>query len=130
MNDRFKFRVWSKANNKWCDEDYQFIDNDGNVLVSRYDDDIYYHCLPDDVLVVNQCTGLKDKNGNLIYEGDVLKNHREEVCVVHWINETCQFALYDEEGNLSDLMQKEYLSSNWEIVGNIHKSPELLRTDE
>lgn len=59
--DRFKFRVWNPIHKRY-DHSF-FLDTDG-VLWGG-------HC-PRESAIIEQCTGLEDKNGNLIYEGDLV----------------------------------------------------------
>lgn len=77
---------------------------------------------------IGQYTGLKDKNGKEIYEGDIISNGYEN-CLVVWVKEIAGFML--------KLLIKEYENKEWtnpmidlkndeEVIGNIYDNPELL----
>lgn len=71
MNDRFKFRAWNKAENMYHYNAECAYDSMGGTPPLM--DDSFAGVLCNDDYVVEQCTGLKDKNGKLIYEGDIIR---------------------------------------------------------
>ena len=78
---------------------------------------------------VGQYTGLKNKNGTKIFEGDILKrtDSENELINICWDLDRGGFLMcyieYDECYNLEEL-------PSCEIIGNIHDNPELLEVEE
>ncbi len=77
---------------------------------------------------VGQYTGLKDKNGKEIYEGDILKNKREENFKLYWNEEMCAFYLQNISWLSEDTPVEFHRMENFEIIGNIFENKELLTT--
>ena len=79
-----------------------------------------------DKIILMQCTGLKDKNGTLIFEGDILKYSG----IVEWDNIQNRWSCIDIHwNNRRERHSLPYLTSPLEIIGNIHENPELLENN-
>ena len=128
MNDRFKFRgmtlggEWVYGNLAIINEKIKFFGmtiGAGYYISNKVGMPFAYPVRPE---TVGQCTGLKDKNGKLIYEGDVLKlidQGIEYEVSVYWESGMYCFAITSNSANLvfSDLSDNE---TTCEIIGNIH----------
>lgn len=138
MNDRFRFRAWDKSFHKYCE----------NVIVSTINEKITVYgrlvngrtqLIPNSHVVLEQCIGLKDKNGRLIYEGDILdfdlsipKNGGHYRGIVYWQtqNNLIGWMISSLKHTWSwDIRQIAHPNDwmTWAVViGNIHENPELL----
>lgn len=83
-----------------------------------------------DLDTVGECTGLRDKNGKLIFEGDMCCNTRTgEIVSVKWHGTMAGFvwSKRKEKSNLFDFGELFRAHDKYEIIGNIHDNPELVK---
>ncbi len=79
---------------------------------------------------VGQFTGLTDKNGTKIFEGDIVKSNLENQSLmsIEWLEDSSQFATVWNNGGC--VMTFDYIEpTDIEVIGNIHDNPELLGGD-
>lgn len=74
---------------------------------------------------LEQCTGLKDKNGQLIYENDLIKID-DDVAVINWSDYYARFMLESSE-DIFDF-ERSY-AEECEVIGNIHENADLIKVD-
>lgn len=73
---------------------------------------------------IMQYTGLKDKNGVEIYEGDILGWGLDPTAKVGWSSYDAQFEIIDIRDGESRQMIKDEVEEEFEIIGNIYENPD------
>lgn len=130
-----KYRAWDKETQTMLD--VSLIDFKKSVLVGEHWDFGETNFINFDDIHLMQSTGLKDKNGKEIFEGDILTDGYTTGVIRN--HPTLGFYTVDEsstEGYLSDTVgiedfeeAKEFIRNSIEIIGNIYENPELLEVE-
>ena len=125
MKDNLRCRVYSPTQNTIAD--VEEIDYSQNMV---FDTDGEGYSIDD--VIIQFCTGRKDRNGKLIYQGDIVRLHfvsdtneddYEDLEVRYDENFMC-WGLYDKEHDYFDdsaLGADEFKSEDFEIIGNINE---------
>lgn len=125
--NRFRFRAWDKSFSRMI-YDIFFFWKENKITVYELKEDGSKYCLPNSHIVLEQCTDLKDKNGKLIYEGDIISfNEIKECGIVVWDknNLLWRYCGKNEKHYVQPLGDLDM--NYWQVVGNIHENVELLR---
>jgi uncharacterized phage protein (TIGR01671 family) len=114
--DRFRLRVWDNAEQRYLNPKEFVMDSQGEIIFVALS--ISKHKQKD--ITIEQCTGLKDKNGKLIYEGDVVDINGEKANVI-WRDTAFyyHFAPYRLEIGYINFGLMGVIKGT--VIGNIHE---------
>lgn len=113
----------------WEDLENPIIVNNYRIYCRADDWSNIYHNIPVIGETVGQYTGLFDKNGQKIYEGDIIKaRHNEDYYTVSWKDNG--FHIEDKWGNSLSPKQTAISRFACEVVGNIYYNSKLLKREE
>lgn len=154
MNDRYLFKAKKKnwqelpKDEQWV-QGYLFDDGfkNGRVFVGSFVIEKYNGTACDEWTVTGinfyeidpnticQCTGLKDKNGKLIWENDIasysdlITRDKKTICIERNKMQASFVRKYRSPMGLQYLYLDEYIASRMEVIGNIFDNPELLESE-
>ena len=143
--DRYLYKAKRLDNGEWV-QGYLFGIWEKRYILWGMTNDIP-NMIEVDPTTICQCTGLKDKNGKLIWENDILDgftypymsdgihNYYVEVC---WCTNVPSFGIYTQKypeskvagisAGMTELME-DWNPNDWEVIGNIFDNPELLESE-
>lgn len=143
MEDRYLFKAKRVDNGEWV-QGYLFDDGFengrvfiGGLVIEKYtgtacdDWTISGSCFCEvDKSTICQCTGLKDKNGKLIWENDIVKfkrsDDKEFVGEISYVEHYGAFFVIHSGCSDNQL----YAFGDYEVIGNVFDNPELLESEE
>lgn len=137
MEDRYLFKAKRKDNGEWVIGSLISMPY-GGYMIDRVADSRRFRAMIDPSTIC-QCTGLKDKNGKLIWENDIVKRNfylysseakyeeRENCGIVKYDKE---YARFGYQCSVFAMLSESKKHDTIEIIGNIFDNPELIESEE
>jgi uncharacterized phage protein (TIGR01671 family) len=150
-NNKIQFRVWwAKMNRYCCGAPFSltdiYKDSTGSYVTDGHTTEPDFCCISDPENTVEQWVGIKDTNGALIYEGDIVENSTsyEEYCspavVSRSVYEDISYSLYRKLQKIESYhvhLEKKFNNvalyeefplmhrGSYTVIGNIHQNIDL-----
>lgn len=138
MEDRYLFKAKRTDNGEWVQG--ALFDGESHCIIGqevKFSPYTEHECKIVGYEVnrntICQCTGLKDKNGKLIWENDIVRDEYGNFYKAFWQNDYYQFSFCAKTGVFSIGAKWNlwsFKSSEIEVVGNIFDNKELLESEE
>jgi hypothetical protein len=122
-----KFRAW-KPERKRMSEAFNLKDLDGEDGGEIYTGDMsFIQINHNPTVILMQYTGLKDKHGKEIYEGDIVKLYPSDKSGVQilWDEHIAGFG-FGNQTMADHLNFRKLATISYEVIGNVYENPELL----
>lgn len=117
---------WIEGHLIWCEDGRaRIIPSHTDIFCYEMDESIIqtvaHRVIPE---TVGQYTGLTDKNGAKIFEGDIISFECSGCALITWDDDDARFVILYDENDKTDF--SAFWGKDVEIIGNIHDNPELL----
>mgnify|MGYP000587330373 FL=1 len=132
MNDRYLFKAKRADNGEWVQGYYYQIWENGYILWGMTND--VPNMIEVDVSTICQCTGLKDKNGELIFENDIIERldihdiKGPSIGIIEYDVENTSFLIHWTD--IANYSPTFHWKNRIGVIGNIFDNPELLESEE
>lgn len=131
------FRAWHKKLNRYLEPHEFYITPigevatacfttlDGEVITVNSIEDFSCDDFEEGLVILEEYTGLKDKKGKEIYEGDIVRVGGKWKLAVAYTRAFCAFELQNTDREECMDLRHEHMG-RYEVIGNIHENSELL----
>lgn len=126
-----RFRVWHKTWEEMGKVTCIHFDDKQSVISMFCEEEQASSALLDDEVIIMQSTGLKDKNGEEIFEGDIV-DYKGRKAIIKWHGSYASFIyrFVDELNERVSEWHPLFLAYyHFEVIGNIYENPELLEVE-
>lgn len=135
---KLEFRIWDKKSSAFIKDNNILISACGNYvswLHKPWEGNLENRSVPDGA-IIQQFTGLTDKKGKKIFEGDICdiftENQEDKSWEIYWDQEQSRFIFRKQSGDalaINNLTIFAVDRVKMTVVGNIFENPELLKND-